>query len=141
MVIVETVETKKQMDEAFAVRYAVFVEEQNVPAEEEIDEFEEESVHFVAYENNIPIGAGRMRKGTDFIKVERICVLPPYRKTGAGRYIMKAIEALGQEQNFAEAKLHAQTRAVPFYEKLGYTITSDIFIDAGIPHVAMVKSL
>lgn len=141
MLIIETAETKKQLDDAFSVRYTVFVEEQNVPAEEEIDKYEQESVHVVAYDNNIPVGAGRMRKGSGFIKVERICVLAAYRKTGAGRYIMRAIETIGKEQQFTEAKLHAQTQAVPFYEKLGYTITSDTFIDAGIPHVAMTKPL
>ncbi|WP_054635143.1 GNAT family N-acetyltransferase [Thalassobacillus sp. C254] len=126
------------MSDAYNVRFNVFVEEQKVPEEEEIDEFEEEAVHFVAYDQDKPIGAGRFREVEGVGKVERICVLADYRHTGAGRLLMEAIEAFAKEQR-VNLKLNAQTRAKGFYEKLGYHVTSGEFMDAGIPHVEMKK--
>jgi predicted GNAT family N-acyltransferase len=128
-------------NDALFVRRSVFVEEQNVPVEEEIDQFENESVHFVVYDQNKPIAAGRFRTIEGIGKIERICVLPAYRHRGIGKLIMEEIEQFAREQGIQKAKLNAQTHAQPFYEKLGYETISDVFLDAGIPHVAMVKQL
>lgn len=128
--------------DALFVRRKVFIEEQGVPEEEEIDFFEEDSVHFVLYAQNQPVGAGRLRMIGDGIgKMERICILPHYRNKGAGRLIMERIEKFARESGLLQAKLNAQTHAEPFYQKLGYETVSGVFMDAGIPHVTMIKTL
>ncbi len=138
---VRVVQTDSELEDAFQVRRLVFVDEQNVPIEEEIDQYEEDSVHFVAYDGSKPVAAGRLRILEDTGKVERICVLGDYRKTGLGRQVMEAIEQHATELGASKAKLNAQTHAEAFYGKLGYETVSGIFMDAGIPHVTMVKKL
>jgi predicted GNAT family N-acyltransferase len=133
--------SEKLWNDAVSVRRAVFVEEQHVPKEEEIDEFENEATHFVLYDGERAVGAGRFRTIDGIGKIERICVLPDYRNRGAGRLIMENIEQFARENGIAKTKLNAQTHAERFYEKLGYKTVSDIFMDAGIPHVTMIKQL
>lgn len=128
--------------DALHVRRTVFIEEQHVPEEEEIDEFEQDATHFVLYDGEKPVGAGRFRTIDDGVgKIERICILPQYRGRGAGKQLMETIEMFAKEQGIRKVKLNAQTHAEPFYQKLGYDTVSDVFMDAGIPHVTMVKSL
>ncbi|PLR78790.1 GNAT family N-acetyltransferase [Bacillus sp. V3-13] len=138
---VTTVSTEKELQDAFTVRKKVFVEEQQVPEEEEIDQFESSAVHFVLYDDETPAGAGRFRIVDGFGKVERICVLQEYRKTGAGKAIMAAIEEYASNKGITALKLNAQTHAIPFYSRLGYEVASEEFLDAGIPHKTMKKSL
>lgn len=137
---VKIVETEKQLEDAFSIRKTVFVEEQEVPLEEEIDQFEEEATHFVLYTNdNIPIATGRLRVVDGYGKVERICVLKEARGSGSGKEIMNSIEEFALEKGLKKFKLNAQTHAIPFYAGLGYEVVSDEFLDAGIPHKTMVK--
>lgn len=132
----------QQLEDAFFVRKTVFVEEQKVDVEEEIDQYEDCSVHFVLYnEKEQPIGAGRFRELNGYGKVERICVMANARQSGAGKQIMATIEEFARENGFQQLKLNAQTQAIPFYEKLGYHIVSEEFMDAGIPHRTMVKNI
>lgn len=132
---------KKQREDAYSVRKIVFIDEQNVPPEEEIDEFEEQSTHFVLYDEGKPVGAGRFRELNGYGKVERICVLSSYRGKGAGKLIMEKIHEFASTSNIKRLKLNAQEHAIPFYENLGYTVVSDTFLDAGIPHKTMEINL
>ncbi|MCL6572790.1 MAG: GNAT family N-acetyltransferase, partial [Bacillus sp. (in: Bacteria)] len=120
----------------------VFVDEQQVPLEEEIDAYEDEATHFVLYQDGTgdPIGAGRFRIFDDYGKVERICVLKDARKTGAGKIVMNGIEDYARSIGIHKLKLNAQTQAIPFYAGLGYKIVSEEFMDAGIPHKTMIKN-
>ena len=139
---IKIVTTEEELQQAYHVRKTVFVEEQNVPLEEEIDHLEEESTHFiVTNEDNEPIGAGRFRVVDSYGKVERICVLAEARTSGVGRALMEAIEQYALSQEIEITKLNAQVQAIPFYESLGYAIISDEFLDAGIPHRTMKKRL
>nr|WP_044023081.1 GNAT family N-acetyltransferase [Bacillus sp. SG-1] len=133
--------TDKELQDALHVRKVVFVGEQNVPMEEEIDEFENTSDHFVLYDEDEPVGAGRFRVKEGQGKVERICVLSTTRGKGAGKRIMNFIEEHARSKEVPALILNAQTHAIPFYENLGYSITSDEFLDAGIPHKSMKKIL
>ncbi|AZB42411.1 GNAT family N-acetyltransferase [Bacillus sp. FJAT-42376] len=135
----KVVQTEKEMQDAFSIRMKVFVEEQQVPAEEEVDENEETSVHVVLYDESEPVGTGRIREVDGYGKLERICILPSHRGKGAGSLIMKELEIVAAP-NIEKFKLNAQTQAIPFYEKLGYDVRSGVFMDAGIPHVTMIKS-
>ncbi|AGT31191.1 hypothetical protein M493_04430 [Geobacillus genomosp. 3] len=141
-IAIGTTKDRPLYEDALHVRRLVFIEEQNVPEEEEIDAFEQESSHLVLYDGEKPVAAGRLRLiGESIGKAERICVLPSYRGRGAGRMVMEALERLAKTKGAKKVKLNAQTHAEPFYEKLGYETVSGVFMDAGIPHVTMVKSL
>ncbi|VEF48668.1 GCN5-like N-acetyltransferase [Bacillus freudenreichii] len=133
--------TDEQMQDAFNIRKKVFVGEQQVPIEIEIDEHEDNSAHFVLYDEEKPAGAGRFRILDGKGKVERICILPEYRGKGAGIQIMLDIEEYAKSLPVKELVLNSQSYAVPFYEKLGYSVVSDEFLDAGIPHRKMIKKI
>ncbi|WP_071459178.1 GNAT family N-acetyltransferase [Bacillus massilinigeriensis] len=138
---VKHVHGEKGLQDAFYIRKKVFIEEQNVPEEEELDEFESSSAHFVFYLDREPAGAGRFLTIDGIGKIERICVLPSARNTGAGSAIMEKIENYAKSQKINLLKLNAQIQAIPFYERLGYEIISEEFMDAGIPHRTMKKDL
>ncbi|MFV4882024.1 MULTISPECIES: GNAT family N-acetyltransferase [Bacillus] len=132
--------TEKQLNDAFFVRKVVFVKEQHVPEEEEIDQFEDTSEHIVIYDGGQPVGAGRWRLKNGHGKLERICVMKSHRSLGVGAIIMQALEKAAAAKGADSFILHAQTQAVPFYEKQGYRVTSgEEFLDAGIPHLEMIK--
>lgn len=132
---------EEQREEAYRIRTEVFVNEQGVSPEIEIDEHEEAATHVLVLYDGQPVGAGRVRNVEGVAKLERICVLAPYRKHKAGAAVMAELEEIAKEQGLAKAKLHAQTHAAGFYGKLGYTIDSDEFMEDGIPHVRMIKKL
>ncbi|MBA5709830.1 GNAT family N-acetyltransferase [Bacillus velezensis] len=134
------VKTEKQLNDAFFVRKEVFVKEQHVPEEEEIDQFEDTSEHIVIYDGGQPVGAGRWRLKDGQGKLERICVMKSHRSLGVGAIMMQALEKAAAAKGAGSFILHAQTQAVPFYEKQGYRVTSgEEFLDAGIPHLEMIK--
>lgn len=138
---VKVVTNEKELADAYDVRKKVFVDEQKVPLEEEIDQYEESADHFIAYQNGEAAGAGRFRVVDGLGKVERICVLSSQRGTGAGKAIMQKIEEHAKSQSIVAMKLNAQTHAIPFYSSLGYEVISEEFLDAGIPHKTMKKKI
>ncbi|MCF6136908.1 GNAT family N-acetyltransferase [Pseudalkalibacillus berkeleyi] len=138
-VVVASSDSQKQ--DALKVRSKVFIDEQNVPEEEEIDQYENDCTHFVVYDGEKTIGAGRLRFVEDYAKVERVCILKEYRGSGVGKLLMQKMETVSSESSVNQLVLHAQTQAEQFYSKLGYETYSDVFMDAGIPHVAMKKSV
>jgi len=136
------VETAKEHEDAFAVRKQVFVEEQGVPLHLECDAEDASATHFIMYEGNDPVGAARLRNIVDdTAKIERVCILQDQRGKKLGALIMKEMEKHAISMNKKKLKLHAQSYAIPFYEKLGYAVTSPEFMDAGIPHRAMEKTI
>ncbi|MFD2443238.1 GNAT family N-acetyltransferase [Bacillus sp. CGMCC 1.16607] len=135
------VTTAEELQDAFSIRKEVFVAEQKVPEEEEIDQYEDDATHFILYSDKRAIGAGRFRVLDGIGKVERICVRKEARGTGAGKEIMRGIEDFAKANQIPSLKLNAQTQAIPFYESLGYEIVSEEFLDAGIPHKTMKKTL
>jgi predicted GNAT family N-acyltransferase len=129
--------------DALEVRRDVFVREQQIDESEEIDEFEDSATHFVLYdENRKPVGASRLREVNGEGKVERVCILSSHRKKGLGEELMIAMEQTAKDLSFPSLILYAQIQAEDFYKKLGYqTTSSEPFLDANIPHVAMKKVL
>lgn len=140
MKIVE-VQHEKELQDAFIVRTNVFVEEQQVPAHIENDDLEQEAFHFVGYIDQKPIAAGRFRMVDDYAKLERICVLKPYRGKALGKALILQMEQSLIEKGINRAKLGAQTHAEPFYRHLGYHTVSEVFFEANMPHVLMEKVL
>jgi predicted GNAT family N-acyltransferase len=138
--IVRIASTKKERDDAFRVRMEVFVEEQHVPPEEELDAHDETAIHFVGYIEDTAVAASRLRFVDNYGKLERICVLASQRGKDFGKLIIDEMENVITSKGYKHAKLHAQEHAEAFYKKLGYETVSDTFMDAGIPHVAMTKT-
>ncbi|MGK7378600.1 GNAT family N-acetyltransferase [Planococcus sp. 1R117A] len=142
MIKVKIAEKPIEKEQAYDVRRKVFVEEQGIPLHIELDEFDDSAVHFVAYELEQPIAAARIRELEMGIgKIERVCVLPEYRGQHVGLLMMNEMEQYAQKAGLFTLKLNAQSYAVPFYEKLDYSVNSPEFLDAGVPHRAMEKKI
>src|SRR5699024_3868816 len=112
--------------DAFNVRTTVFVQEQQVPQELELDAYDNEAIHFIGYdENNEPVAASRLRFVEDFGKLERVCVLKKSRGKSYGKQMIHRMEAHITANGYTKAKLHAQVHATHFYKQLGYLVVSD----------------
>jgi len=139
------VTTEEELKEAKAIRQRVFVQEQGVSEEAEQDEYDAlipGCIHILLLHEGKVVGTGRIRALPDGIgKLERICVLQQYRGSGAGAIITNALESIASEQGLTRAKLGGQIQAKGFYEKQGYAVISEPFMDEGIPHVMMEKKL
>jgi predicted GNAT family N-acyltransferase len=142
---VTTIDGQSDLADAFAVRRAVFVDEQDVPEAIEIDDHEDEATHLLARDTarDEPVGTARLRLvDGDTGKAERVAVLRPYRGSGIGRRLMDRLESAALDRGCSRVVLNAQTHVEGFYLDLGYDRTSDeIFYEADIPHVAMEKLL
>lgn len=124
-------------DACLAIRMEVFVSEQNVPEDEERDEWDATALHILALVHGQPAGTARaLVKAPGLIKIGRVAVHMPYRGTGLGARLMRAVEAVHPGAAFM---LDAQLQAMNFYAKLGYVAEGPVFGDAGIPHRRMVK--
>lgn len=129
---------------AFSVRIEVFVEEQRFSRELEIDETDKIAGHVLFLDDGKPVATGRAFPDVDnpgeYI-FGRIAVLKPYRKTGLGQTVMAALEDFARENGAVSASLGAQVRARGFYEKCGYEVYGDEYLDEYCPHIHMRKSL
>lgn len=140
------VTTEEQLQMGLNIRTKVFVEEQNVPSEEEIDQYDVIDCnvqHILLLDEGIPVATGRLiYYKADAAKMQRIAVLKEYRSKGYGRVLLLALEEIARELGLETSILDGQCQAEPFYTKLGYeVISTEPFYDAGILHVRMQKSL
>lgn len=126
---------------AFRIRKEVFVKEQGVSEEIEFDLLDGQCEHILVYSDKKPVGTGRIRLVDGLGKLERICILQPYRKLGLGKVIIQALEEIAEDMGISQVKLHGQTQVEGFYQKLGYETSSNVFMEDGIPHVLMVKDI
>lgn len=134
--------SQEDLNLAFHIRKEVFVKEQGVPLADEFDEFDTLDApckHILVFYNEQPVGTGRLRVVEGYGKLERICILENHRKFGLGKVIVNALEEVAKEQGVEKVKLHGQTHAEGFYQKLGYETASDVFMEDGIPHILMTK--
>ncbi len=120
------------------IRRNVFIEEQKVPEDMEWDEFDHSSTHFLATCKNKAIACGRLK--TDG-QIGRMAVLAEYRNQGIGSKLLAFIIKHASQQQLKQVTLHAQTSAVLFYKKQGFTIYSEIFFEANIPHCGMLLKI
>jgi len=124
--------------DAYKIRFRVFVEEQNVPPDIEIDEIDGTAHHIVVYQDGIPVGTGRVFEQNGRYYLGRIAVLKEYRKQHIGSLIVDLLLQKAFELGAAEVHIHAQTSALGFYKKLGFIPYGEPFDEAGIEHVNMV---
>lgn len=118
-----------------AIREAVFIVEQGVPAELEWDGLDEGCRHALALSHQgDAIGCGRMLADGH---IGRIAVLPQWRKQKVGTAIMEALLDDARAHGYKQVDVDAQTHAMPFYHRFGFVEHGEVFIDAGLPHIKM----
>ena len=120
------------------VRTAVFIEEQGVPAEIERDAHDADSIHALGLLDGQPVATGRLLSDGH---IGRVAVLAQHRGKGFGGAIMHCLMAAAKREGMTDALLSSQVHACPFYEKLGFVQAGEVFMEAGIPHVSMKRSL
>ncbi len=139
------VEDGERMVRAFEVRRAVFVREQRVPEEEEIDAHDRSDAsacHALIAEAGSPVAAGRFFARPDgAAQIGRMAVLATHRGRGYGRALLDALVAEAQRRGYRRVVLHAQTHARGFYEGAGFDAHGPEFLDAGILHVEMERTV
>ncbi|RXS92906.1 GNAT family N-acetyltransferase [Acinetobacter junii] len=134
MFIVQSGHWDKLEQDAKFIRKQVFIIEQNIPEEEEWDDQDMISDHFVVYDQDQPIATARLLQNNS---VGRVAVLKAYRGQGIGRMIMLEIIRQAHQQDRKFLQLSSQVHAISFYEKLGFSIQGDAYDECGIPHIKM----
>lgn len=127
-----------------AVRFEVFVDEQQVPPELEPDEYDQDAIHLLAeiVETGEVIGTARIvDKGNGIAKIGRVAVRQAARGFHVGDGLMQAALAAAREAGQSVAMLDAQVQVIAFYERLGFVAEGPVFDDAGIPHRRMTRNL
>jgi len=125
-----------------ALRKAVFVDEQKISVEDEMDDLDDVAVHLLATVGDVPAGTARLLIDGETGKIGRICVLSSHRGTGLGVALVEAaLVHLRSVPGVTKAKLGAQDHAIGFYEKLGFEGYGPFYDDAGIPHRDMIRPL
>jgi len=122
----------------FGIRKTVFVVEQSVPEDIELDELDPDAQHVLAFIDGVPVGTGRI---TSQGRIGRMAVLSEYRGHGVGREILLALVEMGRNFGIDRLCLSAQCHAIPFYERMGFVAQGDIYEEAGIPHRWMEQPL
>lgn len=124
-----------------AIRIEVFVEEQQVPIEEEWDGLDEAAIHFLVQDKREAIGCARLLidelNHQKHFHIGRVAVLKPFRASGIGQQLMEFILNYCWNTAPYPIYLHAQIERRAFYERLGFIAQGDEFMDAGIPHITM----
>jgi len=121
-----------------AIRYEVFVDEQNVAVHLEIDGLDGEAKHTLAFVDGVPIGTGRILNDGH---IGRVAVLKNYRGLGIGKLIMKELIKCAQDMSLEKVWLSSQWHAHSFYLDLGFDCVGEIYKEAGIDHIKMFKAL
>lgn len=137
-VTVRLADWHKDNTELRRIRESVFIAEQAVPPELEWDAEDATATHFLALEGDYPIGTARLLKDGH---IGRVAVLRDWRGMNVGGRIMNAVIEEAVRQGLNKQFLTAQVHASQFYERLGFQVISDEYLDAGIPHVDMVRQI
>jgi predicted GNAT family N-acyltransferase len=144
MKIVHTKDTMSSIYlDALSIRHQVFMQEQGVPKEIEIDQYEAACIHFVLYtDDNQAVATCRLLPLDDqIVKIQRMAVQKAYRGRDFGKKIVENAELFAKEQGYQTITLGAQITALGFYEKMGYVKHGEKFLDAAIEHYHMDKAL
>ena len=128
--------------DAYLIREKVFIHEQGVPEDMELDEFDPTSKHALAYEDHVCVCTGRLvHLNSHHAQIGRMAVLSAFRNRGIGKVILSRLIALAKSEGVLTLTLHSQVSAIPFYAKMGFIAEGSIYDEAGIPHRNMILSL
>lgn len=126
---------------SYAIRKTVFVEEQNIPIENEMDGLDAECFHIVLYKNAAPIGSGRLYIHDNIARLGRVAVLKDERGHGYASEICKALIDIAKREKAKLVTLDSQAYVASLYEKLGFIPEGEEFIEEGILHIKMNMDL
>lgn len=129
------------IQDAYYVRDLVFTQEQGYPTEIEIDEYDKVAWHCILYKDGAAMGTARLIPQDNHGKIGRVAILKEFRGLGLGFKIMEAILDQADQLFYEGLNLSAQVYAVPFYEKLGFSVVGDEYLEDGEPHINMTKAL
>jgi predicted GNAT family N-acyltransferase len=136
--LIELLSWENARAHASPIRFTVFVEEQGVPREIELDEHDALSIHAVAFENQTAVATGRLLPDGH---IGRMAVLKDWRGRGIGGRMLEALIERARQRGDRQVALSAQVRAVPFYLANGFIPEGDEYLEAGIRHQAMKRRL
>ena len=145
--MIKILKNKEELELGFALRIEVFVKEQNVPIELELDDkdYSDNTVHIGYFHDDNLIGVARLiDMDKDVIHIGRVVIDKEYRGQGIGRELIIGCENIAQQilKRKIIIELSAQIQAENFYKSLGYNRVNDIiYLDAGIEHVDMRKEI
>ena len=137
-VAVKRVSAEKELALAFAIRIKVFVKEQGVPSDIELDDDDQRAIHFLASVGAKAVGTARVVWHRGAAKIGRMAVLKRYRRRGVGRQLLTRAVAVARRSQARQIYLHAQVAVSGFYERLNFRGTGAIFDEAGIAHRKMI---
>lgn len=138
--MIRIVTSKEDILKVMVVRGIVFIEEQGVDWEGEIDEYEADSIHFLGECDGQPVAAGRLRNMPGSVaKIERVAVRKAWRGRGYARKIVQSILEEARSRNTVKFKLHAQVYLEDFYASFGFQRQGCIFSECGIDHILMTR--
>jgi len=136
------VASDRELKEAIEVRKKVFVEEQGVPEDMELDGLDSQALHMVVKDGEGVIGTARVMFLPDRqAKIERMAILKPVRRRGIGRGIISFLNEELKNKQVKQVILHSQYSAVGFYKSCGFEESGLPFFEAGIKHIKMQRSL
>ncbi len=129
----------EDLADAHMIRIKVFIDEQGISWEDEMDDKDKDAMHLVLYDDKKPVATGRVLWNNGDFVIGRVAVLKEYRGKKYGDFIMRIMIRKAFECGGTKQFIHAQTAAIGFYEKLGFAAYGDEFMEDGIPHVSMVR--
>jgi predicted GNAT family N-acyltransferase len=135
---IKRVSSDREMAQAFEIRLRVFVKEQNVPADIELDSDDKRAIHFLAVASGRAVGTARLVIHGGSAKIGRMAVLKTHRGKGVGRKLLQRAIAAAKKLGAKRIYLHAQVAVIGFYEKLQFRCVGPVFEEAAIPHRKMV---
>lgn len=127
----------EDLSEPFAIRRAVFIEEQGVPEAEEFDNFEEQALHLMVYVDGEPAATGRFWFDGSVFRIGRLAVRKEYRGQKLGDLALRVLIYKAFSSGAEELYISAQTYIMPFYRKFGFREYGEEYMEAGLPHQAM----
>lgn len=137
---IKTVRYQEQTAEIRSVRTEVFQNEQGISSDLEFDGLDKGATHLLAYLNGKAVATARIREiDRDTVKIERLAVLPNFRKQGIARQLMQSALSFASQQGKKLVVVHAQTYIAQLYTNLDFRRVGEEFSEADIPHVKMVK--
>ena len=138
---IKLVETEEEMEAAMGVRFRVFVGEQQVPVDEELDEFDATATHVIAIHQGQVVATGRVVYGNEdtAARIGRMAVDTQWRRRGIGGRILRFLEEAAAAQGVNTYVLNAQEYVKHFYAANGYAERGETFLEVDIPHVLMRK--
>ncbi|MFQ5950091.1 MAG: GNAT family N-acetyltransferase [Nitrospiria bacterium] len=123
-------------DVIHAIRHEVFIKEQHVPKKLEFDKNDRIATHILGFIEKRPVATGRIAPDG---KIGRMAVLKEFRNQGIGGKILESLIEIGKEKGMKEFYLSAQSHAIPFYERYGFTVEGQTYKEAGIDHKLMKR--